>query len=442
MTVAEPVRPISTDPAAGSGRAVLVSSNKIALRWLVWLRWFAVVGQSLAVLVAVRLVTDLAMKYDLVAIGLIIGTTLVTNIAFEIVLRVSRTVPEWMVSITIVLDISLLTALLHFTGGPDNPFVIVYTLWVMMATVLLGVLWGWITLAQTATCFLSLLALDTSEPPLDATTRQFGQLVALILVLILIAYFIGRTLAALHHRDVELVHLRERAQQSEQLAALTTLAAGAAHELGTPLGTIAVVSKEMEFAAMKQNATDLAEDARLVREQVDRCREILDHLRGDVAGRGADEPGTSEVDDVIHESLSRLRPGRSQRVDIDCPVDGSTMVAAPLRALGLAVQFMVNNAFDASDVGARVKLIVELGRGPTGATVQFIVEDTGSGMDAETTRRAMEPFFTTKEPGAGMGLGLFLVRLVADRNDGTFELRSEVGKGTQARLAIPKHTSH
>ncbi len=72
-----------------------------------------------------------------------------------------------------------------------------------------------------------------------------------------------------------------------------------------------------------------------------------------------------------------------------------------------------------------------------GGIVLFVVTDRGTGMDAETLRRATEPFYTTKEPGRGMGLGLFLVRLVADRNGGRLEIESEPGKGTVARLVLP-----
>lgn len=108
-------------------------------------------------------------------------------------------------------------------------------------------------------------------------------------------------------------------------------------------------------------------------------------------------------------------------------------VAAPLRAVQQAVQFLVNNAFDASPPNAHVEL--EVARTERG--VSFAVRDRGTGMDAETLRRATEPFFTTKDPGRGMGLGLFLVRLVAERNGGQFALDSAPDRGTTARLELP-----
>ena len=225
---------------------------------------------------------------------------------------------------------------------------------------------------------------------------------------------------------------------NERLAALTTLAAGAAHELGTPLGTIAVVAHEMQIAAQRADGdgtmADFAEDARLVRQQVDRCREILEHLRGDVAGRTTDEAGDCDAGEVAAHVRDSLRPDRAGRVDL-CVADHLPRPASPPRATEQAVRLLVNNAFDASPDGGRVRLDVstpDLGR-----SVEFAVIDAGTGMDRETLRRATEPFFTTKQPGRGMGLGLFLVRLVAERHGGDLSIHSTPGRGTTATLRLP-----
>ena len=262
-----------------------------------------------------------------------------------------------------------------------------------------------------------------------------------MLVFGVLAYFIGRVLLALRTREEELANMRERAAQNERLASLTTLAAGAAHELGTPLGTIAVIAKELEREANlvgpesppTPGLSTLAEDAALIRQQVDRCRQILERMRGDVAGRSSDEPGRCSVDDVVEAVRGQLRVDAYERLAVIRPRP-LPEIAAPLRAVQQAVQFLVNNAFDASPPDAPVELEVDA---TEERAVRITVRDRGTGMDEETLRRATEPFFTTKDPGRGMGLGLFLVRLVAERNGGRLRLDSTAGRGTTAVLELP-----
>ncbi len=109
-------------------------------------------------------------------------------------------------------------------------------------------------------------------------------------------------------------------------------------------------------------------------------------------------------------------------------------MSLPLRAVQQAVGILVDNAVDASPAGKAVKLSIHQRDG----RIVFEVRDEGMGMSPEIVRRAGEPFFTTKPPGKGMGLGLFLVRLVAERLGGCLRLESEVGKGTLAVLELPR----
>ena len=94
---------------------------------------------------------------------------------------------------------------------------------------------------------------------------------------------------------------------------------------------------------------------------------------------------------------------------------------------------MIRNAMDADAAGQPVRLVIR----PDAAGVTFDVVDTGPGMTAEVAKRAGEPFFTTKEPGRGMGLGLFLVRLVAENYRGRFSLASKPKEGTTSSLRLP-----
>ena len=429
-----PAVPADRLAACAAQRGASAAERRIVLSWLVRLRWLAVVGQIVAIGFAVW---GLGLDYPVPALAATLAITLLTNAAAAAYLWSSRAVPAGAAPAVLLLDVALLTALLYLTGGTENPFAILYAVHVAMAAVVLPPVWAWATVAVVCGCY-GLLSL-TRRPFLPGGERVadwasvLGRATALLLVVGLIAYFIGRIRQGLRRREEELARVRERAQANERLAAVTSLAAGAAHELGTPLATIAVVAKEMELAARKlDGAVDLADDAALVRQQVDRCRAILEHLRGDVAGRTTDEPGTSDPARVAANVQASLAPDRGARLDVRVE-DALPPVAAPPRATEQAVQLLVNNAFDATASG-RVVLDVAA----TDGGVALTVRDRGEGMDPDTLRRATDPFFTTKDPGRGMGLGLFLVRLVAERNGGSLAIDSHAGRGTTATLRLPR----
>lgn len=405
---------------------------QIVLTWIARLRWLAVAGQIVAVALAVW---PLNMRPPLAPIGLLIGITIASNIVIQQWLARGAT-RAWVVSGVLVLDVALLTGLLSLTGGADNPFSTLYLVHVAMAVTVLQPRWTWLIIALTAICYAGLIwwHLPLSQgTPVPHRVLIAGDWSAVFIVAVLITYFSSRIRGALRQRDAELARIREHAARNEQLAALTTLAAGAAHELGTPLGTIAVVAKELELESQRTGSnTHVIEDAQLIRREVDRCRVILERMRVDIL---EDQPEArcvpvAEMADRIRGDLDADRVRR-----LDASIDpGVAQQRLPLRAIQQAVGVMLRNAFDAGDDTDRVVLRIEAASG----LVVFRVTDRGRGMSDDVLRRAGEPFFTTKPPGRGMGLGLFLVRLVAEKYAGRLNLTSQPGRGTTAELLIPE----
>jgi two-component system sensor histidine kinase RegB len=393
---------------------------RIVLIWIARLRWLAVVGQLAAVVFAD---VGMGMRLPPIPIGGVILLTLLTNCLLVIAMR--RTTPSAaLVPGVLLLDVGLLTALLYFTGGSRNPFSILYLVHVAMAVVALGSGWTWVVVASAALCY-GVLARWHRPLTLDSRIQRTGSWVALVLVAALIAYFIDRIRRSLRLREQELERLREHAQRNEQLAALTTLAAGAAHELGTPLATIAVVAKELE----RQAPDEITDDAILIRQQVERCRTILDRMRADLGEHQRGRP--MPMEELLRVIQENLTDEQRRRLHIRRGPD-SDLTLEPARAIEQAVTVLVRNAFDATDSAQSVQLSVLRRQGK----LAFEVEDQGQGMDHETLRRAGEPFFTTKSPGKGMGLGLFLVRLTAERYGGSLVLHSEPGRGTRSVLEM------
>ena len=409
---------------------------EIVLTWLLRLRWLAIAGQIIAVTIAYW---GLGLRIELVPIAAVILFTLLSNLAVMQVMRIGLAWSAFVPAV-LVLDVCLLTALLYFSGGTDNPFVILYIVHVVLSVAVLGPAWTWIIVSIACGSFALLLSfhrpLVDEGVRLPASVINLGRWTAFALVALLIGYFVRRVTRALRQREQELQATRERASRSEQLASLTTLAAGAAHELGTPLGTIAVIAKELELEATKLAIADsMAQDARLIRQEVDRCRRILDRMRVDIVEDLHLRTTTVSTDQLLEQLRAHLPPNEAFRLRVNHPPDLNS-ITGPIRAIQQAIVVLVRNAFDATPETEPVTLGIER----EGSRTIFTVEDKGHGMPDDILRRAGQPFFTTKPPGKGMGLGLFLVRLVAERYGGEFALQSTPGAGTRSRLVIPENS--
>jgi len=252
---------------------------------------------------------------------------------------------------------------------------------------------------------------------------------------LLITVFIGKVSEALRRREQEVLALQEQLARHERLGSLATLAAGAAHELGTPLATIAVVSRDLEVYA--SDNPEISGDARLIRSEVERCRRILQQM----SERSAEPLGETPAQVGIEDLLESVKVGfpSAERAVIRTRVDDPRLQAElPAEAARCALTALARNALDASSPGQPVFLAVESSAG----RLRFTVRDSGCGMTRDALNRVAEPFFTTKEPGRGMGLGTFLVRVFAQRLKGSLTFESEPGAGTRAVLELPLVTDH
>ena len=192
------------------------------------------------------------------------------------------------------LDVLLFSGLLYLTGGPNNPFSFLYLIPIALASITMRPAWTWMLVGLSLACSAFLFA--THQPlVLGDHSRHMslhlrGMWVAFGVAASFIVYFLLRVRRALERHELELDAARAAAQRQERLASLATLAAGAAHELLTPLSTIAVIAGDLQRdVAQAGGAARAVEDARLVRDEVDRCRAIIERMRadaGDTAGEG------------------------------------------------------------------------------------------------------------------------------------------------------------
>lgn len=422
----------SSQPVTPAGEVV-----RINLGWLVRLRWAALAGQLLTILVS-HFVLDIWL--NLPPLLLTVGASVLSNLVAMAALRSpSGPSPRWVPAL-LVWDTLQLTVLLYYSGGPFNPFSFQYLVQVALAVVVQPPRWAWLLGTLSVACmgglFVEHIWLDpemrSSDNPHLAHMRMhlYGMWLALGVASAFILYFVSKVRAALAEREAELVEARARVQRGEQLAALATLAAGAAHELSTPLSTIALVAKELQRDLGGQVEAPQLADLELMQRELARCKLILQRMSVQTGQAPGETPAAAPLSRLLRESTHDL----AAALEVELPAAlAELQVRVPVQAAAQALRALVQNAVQASPPGVPVRLVVRSGDG----AVLIEVRDRGPGMSSEVKKRAGEPFFTTKPPGQGMGLGLYLAREVLERSGGQLRIDSTPGDGTVATATLP-----
>lgn len=418
-------------------RSDIEDRNRLNFSWLLKLRWSQIAGQ-IATIVAVEPLTG--VQVPLGPLFVILAIQFASNVSFAVWFSRRPDVGDIHFFGVMAFDIALLTGLLYFTGGPFNPFAFLYLVNIALAAVLLHRMWTWALVGFTLLSFGGLSLVDYWPLPLEylspgerVALLTRGMWVAFAVAAAFIVHFLWRVSGALIRRERELAEARAVATRQERLASLATMAGGAAHELATPLGTIALVAKELERELGTTSVSPGAlDDLRLIREQVARCRLILDQMAGGVGVSSEQSVESVTFSELLNETLEGLREAPAVDVSVD-PVAREHRLSLPPRAVAQALRSLITNAQDASPPDTPVFVRASVGAD----NVRIEVEDHGPGMAPHVLSRAGEPFFTTKEPGRGMGLGLFLTRAVIEKLGGSMSLSSQPGAGTRVEVNLP-----
>ncbi|HVP31032.1 MAG TPA: HAMP domain-containing sensor histidine kinase [Myxococcota bacterium] len=411
---------------------------EILLRWIIRLRWVAAAGQLASIALAATLLEAPLPYGALLAVVLLAP---LSNVLLGLPAARRAVRADLLVPIVLGFDTVSFTALLYLSGGPENPLSALYAVHVALAALTGSARMTWAIALLAASGYAVVFRWHVVEHfwhgPLSSSIpipmHLVGMWVAVVVVSMVLTYFIGRIVSGLRAREREIATLREVAARNERLASLTTLAAGAAHELGSPLGTIAVAARELERVLDgARMQPEVADDARLIRSEVERCREILDRMSvrvSEEARHGAEPLLAGELGRAVTEALGP-DAGRRLRVTLGLPAD--RFLGRRADVVG-ALLPLLQNALDASRPDQLVRLDAAQERGE----IVLVVRDEGSGMPDHVLEHAREPFFTSKSPGRGTGLGLFVTQLHAERLGGRLDLESAPGRGTTATLVLP-----
>lgn len=428
---------------------MLADPTKRDARWLLTLRWAAILGQLITLWVATRFFGLNNAKLPLYSI---IAAEALLNIYPHWRQAKSGGISPKALGALFFTDATALTALLYFSGGPHNPFNFVYLVNIVLAAVVLGRRWSAALAIYSSLAFgllflwhepMVFMAIQDPHAHHDGGHTQNmamemhlqGMWVAFTVSAAFLVYFVGRITQELQRREEELRAAQTAALRLEKLSALGTLAAGAAHELATPLSSIAVIANELEYRLQDPATAELHDDVSLIRQEVERCRNVLDQLAVDAGASGGASHEVIDIDSFVREVVDACRSPQTIRVQ-EAAADAKMTFCAPKRPVAQALKALLNNAVDASD-GKDVLLQVICDN----ESIGFEVKDDGHGMPPEVLERATEPFFTTKAPGKGMGLGLHLCYAIATGLGGDLRLHSQEQTGTTAILTIPQGKS-
>lgn len=413
--------------------ASVYKHNKPILSWYLRLRLFSFIGQSLVLALAVGY---FKLTLPWLTILLALACLPLTNLLAEAA-PIRHLGETWKAGMLIVLDTLLLAFVLSQSGGPTNPFSIIFLLNVVLAAVTLTASWTWLIATLSSICFSALFLFSRPVPEWGHhgmnhgfSLHLHGMLFSYVLVAFLAAFFLSRMIDSLRLKERELERLENIERNQSRLMALTALLADAAHRLGTPLSTISVISQDLQKLEPQQMAAKgHQEDLHLLYSESQKCKQILTEL----AERTGDVPGEMPVwfglAELRSELLSNLNASWHTRLVLRSDVDAFYLQK---RAVMIALQAIVKNAFEASDSDAEVQLSIF----ENGEKLFFEVVDKGAGIPEETLLRIGEPFFSGKPIGQGMGLGIYVAKLIAEQLGGAVDIRSAPENGTRVLFSV------
>ncbi len=431
-------------PASNPARSRF-TRGRVRLGTLNNLRWLGIAGQSAALFIVYFV---LGYDFGLLPCLLLIGAGAVLNIVLAIVYPAAKRLTTREATAYLAFDILQLAALLYLTGGIENPFALLFLAPVVISASSLNLV---DTLLLGGLSFAAVSFLANYHRPLPWTPGEEFHLPLLYRVGIWISLLLGIGFTSVYAWRISREAARMSAALSatqlalareHRMAALGALAAAAAHELGTPLATIAVVARELE-RELPKDASAAADDVRLLREQAERCRAIMTRLaRPEEAVAGTPEPMPlgALLDDIA-------APHRGLDVDISVTLDKGAVPKvwrAPEIIHGLGN--LIENAADFATSEVRVRATWDTTR------ICIEVADDGPGFSAEIVERIGEPYVTSRPSWRGrvdsdrpdfgkqegMGLGFFIAKTLIEQTGGTVTAENREEGGAVVTASWPR----
>lgn len=423
------------------------SSARLNLQWLFVLRNLMIAGESMVILITVY---GLGIPIEQDALWAVVGGIVVLNSLTWYRLQYDYPVTELELFVQLALDVVGITALLYFTGGATNPIAWFFLLPLIITATVLPQIYTWYMVVFTSSCYTILIGYYVPLPdisvilpnqdvplPIERMAENhgielhvFGMWFGFVFSAGLVAYFVVEMANTIRERDRKLAQAREQTLRDERVIALGTLAAGAAHEMGTPLGTMAILTKELSQEYTEKEFSDLHEKMKILREQVDRCKQALSIMSASAGQMRAESGHTMPVNRYLDEVVEQWQD-QPAKVKIRYQAEGVGPPPCILaeRTLTHALVNILNNAADVSPE------YIEFKGKWDHSQLRLEVIDQGPGLNPALKATLGKMPFTTKEHG--LGVGLFLTYATIERLGGKIEMTAPQNGGTCTQIVLP-----
>ncbi len=336
----------------------------------------------------------------------------------------------------LLIDILFFTALLYFSGGASNPFVSYYLVPISIAATTLPLRYTWSIALLSLGAYSWLLVNYLPIPALSPAQEQahhhessnnlhiLGMWCNFVVSALLITYFVTRMASTLKQQEIKLAQQREDQLRDEQVIGIGSLAAGTAHEMGTPLNTMKILVDEM-----KDEKPELKADLSILQQQIEQCRTTLKQLvlTAETSTDGLEIKPIREYFNKLLERWQVLHP--KIQADIKYADNLPEYETRFHPTIAQSLMNLLNNAADASPRQVDVTLFWNT------TVVELNIRDYGKGITAKQQDSLGKPFYSEKTDG--MGLGLFLTQASINRYGGEVTIRPAEGKGTLTRVILP-----
>lgn len=337
----------------------------------------------------------------------------------------------------LLLDVLVWTALMYFTGGANNPFISYYIVPLVIAAAVLPWRYTWLVAVASLLAYSLLLYYYRPFPLFtphahmghgNGNVHVLGMWFNFLFSAGLITYFVVRMAAQLRRQETRAVAQREQRLRSDQVMAVASLAAGTAHELGTPMATMTILVDEM--LANEKLDQQTREDCYLLQQQLQHCKNTLGDLTRTAELNTGDQSRVIPLDEFVRDTVERWavrRPGISYQMRaLD---DHHEAAIEADSTLGQAFENLLNNGADAGSDR------VEVSYRSDGATARVEVRDWGHGIPADMLEDIGKPIVRASR--SGLGIGLLISHATVERYGGRIELRNAEDRGAIATLFLP-----
>lgn len=422
-------------------------TNRQHLRWLILLRNLMIGGIALLLVISI---------YGL-DIPLHPAPLLFTLCVFGIFnwltwLRINANTPvkEFELFLQLGWDVLIISVLLYFTGGATNPIAWFFLLPLIIAATVLPQTYTWYMVILASSCYTVLIGHHVPLPDIQPAIspelmpgkvqalmeqnhlelHAFGMWFGFVFSAGLVAYFVVEMANTLRERDRKLAEAREQALRNDRVVSLGTLAAGAAHEMGTPLGTMAILLNEMEHEHNSADKQDLRDKLKILRNQVERCKQALSVMSASAGQLRAESGRKMRLNHYLDDVLSQWRSQRPEAT-LECDIQGTkpTPCIIAERTLTHALINILNNAAEASPK------FVGFSASWNNSRLTLDISDHGPGIHEDLLTVLGKRPITTK--AQGLGVGLFLAQTSIERMGGKIEILPRFEPGAFIRIQLP-----